>query len=136
MTMRRFAPAALAIVLVAGACASGDDASQPTEVGAAEQVQEAQEAEQAESQEDAGESEAEAENADDGSDEGAAEPSDDAAGGSSEAAATEPEATEVDASNSIVPAVDVVDLATGETVSLASYVPSNKPIVLWFWAPH
>ena len=37
---------------------------------------------------------------------------------------------------SVIPDVDVVDLATGETVNLASFAPADRPILLWFWAPH
>ncbi|WP_419919585.1 hypothetical protein [Candidatus Poriferisocius sp.] len=35
-----------------------------------------------------------------------------------------------------LPAVELVDVATGATVNLAGYAPSDRPIVLWFWAPH
>lgn len=35
-----------------------------------------------------------------------------------------------------LPDVNVVDLATGEEVNLASFAPTDNPIVLWFWAPH
>ena len=35
-----------------------------------------------------------------------------------------------------LPAVEVVDLATGENVLLSSFAPADRPIVLWFWAPH
>ena len=35
-----------------------------------------------------------------------------------------------------LPDVDVVDLATGQNVNLASFAPADRPIVLWFWAPH
>lgn len=38
--------------------------------------------------------------------------------------------------DSLVPAVDVVDVRTGDTVNLASIVPSDKPVLLWAWAPH
>ncbi len=38
--------------------------------------------------------------------------------------------------DSVLPDVDVVDLATGETVNLASFAPADRPILLWFWAPH
>lgn len=34
-----------------------------------------------------------------------------------------------------LPDVTVVDLAGGE-FRLASLAPSDRPIVLWFWAPH
>ncbi|MDE0605356.1 MAG: hypothetical protein OXI18_13215 [bacterium] len=35
-----------------------------------------------------------------------------------------------------LPSVELVDVATGATVNLASFAPSDRPIVLWFWAPH
>lgn len=43
--------------------------------------------------------------------------------------------TEVDTSNSVLPPVQVKDVAGGE-VDLAGLVPSQKPILLWAWAPH
>ncbi|MGI9600549.1 MAG: hypothetical protein ACR2QE_01600 [Acidimicrobiales bacterium] len=42
---------------------------------------------------------------------------------------TEPIATDI-------PAVDTIDVRTGETVNLQSLVPSEKPLLFWFWAPH
>lgn len=44
-------------------------------------------------------------------------------------------ATEVDISNSVLPSVQVKDVAGGE-VDLAGLVPSEQPILLWAWAPH
>ncbi len=38
--------------------------------------------------------------------------------------------------DSDLPTVDLIDVATGDTVNLADYAPSERPIVLWFWAPH
>ncbi len=35
-----------------------------------------------------------------------------------------------------LPAVDVLDVATGETVNFASLIPADRPVLLWFWAPH
>ena len=35
-----------------------------------------------------------------------------------------------------LPVVEVVDLATGDNVLLSSFAPADRPIVLWFWAPH
>ena len=32
--------------------------------------------------------------------------------------------------------VEVIDVATGDLVNLKSFAPADKPIVLWFWAPH
>lgn len=40
------------------------------------------------------------------------------------------------APDSLVPAVDVVDVRSGATVNLGSIVPSDKPVLLWAWAPH
>jgi len=34
-----------------------------------------------------------------------------------------------------LPDVEMINLNTGETVQFASYTPSDRPIVLWFWAP-
>ena len=45
-----------------------------------------------------------------------------------------PEPTPVPASE--LPSVDLVNVATGANVNLASFAPSDRPIVLWFWAPH
>ena len=42
---------------------------------------------------------------------------------------------EVDTSNSVLPSVQVKDVAGGE-VDLATLVPSKTPILLWAWAPH
>lgn len=35
-----------------------------------------------------------------------------------------------------LPAIDVVDLATGEEVDLQSLAQPGRPTLLWFWAPH
>jgi len=35
-----------------------------------------------------------------------------------------------------LPAIDVVELASGRSVSLPSLAGSGRPTVLWFWAPH
>jgi hypothetical protein len=35
-----------------------------------------------------------------------------------------------------VPEVSLTDVASGEEVSLASLVPSERPVLFWFWAPH
>jgi hypothetical protein len=34
-----------------------------------------------------------------------------------------------------LPGVAVVDLATGDQVDLASYVPADRPVLVWMWAP-
>jgi thiol-disulfide isomerase/thioredoxin len=59
-----------------------------------------------------------------------------AAGDSAEDKGTDKEKdNEVDVSNSVLPSVQVKDVAGGD-VDLASLVPSEKPILLWAWAPH
>ncbi len=35
-----------------------------------------------------------------------------------------------------VPDVQVVDVATGASSSLRALLPGDKPVLLWFWAPH
>lgn len=36
----------------------------------------------------------------------------------------------------VLPAVEVVDVATGDKLTLASLVASDKPTLFWAWAPH
>jgi thiol-disulfide isomerase/thioredoxin len=57
---------------------------------------------------------------------------------SASAASQGPAASDIPAvsPDSLVPAVDVVDVRTGDTVNLGSVVPSDKPVLLWAWAPH
>ncbi len=43
--------------------------------------------------------------------------------------------SDVDISNSVLPSVQVKDVAGGD-VDLAELVPSETPILLWAWAPH
>lgn len=38
--------------------------------------------------------------------------------------------------SSDIPAVEVTDLATGTMVDLSTLAPSDKSVLLWFWAPH
>lgn len=40
------------------------------------------------------------------------------------------------AANSPLPEVSVWDVGAAEWVQFANLVPSDKPVVLWFWAPH
>ena len=40
------------------------------------------------------------------------------------------------APESDLPSVELVDVAIGANVNLASFAPSDRPLVLWFWAPH
>lgn len=35
-----------------------------------------------------------------------------------------------------VPDLEMVDVATGDSVRLVSLVTGDKPLLLWFWAPH
>ncbi len=35
-----------------------------------------------------------------------------------------------------LPSVDVIDVASGATLSLASLIASDRPTLLWMWAPH
>lgn len=37
---------------------------------------------------------------------------------------------------SILPSVRLTDVRSGGTVDLASLVPAQQPLLLWFWAPH
>ena len=40
------------------------------------------------------------------------------------------------APTSELPSVEMVNVTTRASVNLASFAPSDRPIVLWFWAPH
>ncbi len=35
-----------------------------------------------------------------------------------------------------VPDFEMVDVASGASVQLVSLVTGDKPLLLWFWAPH
>lgn len=35
-----------------------------------------------------------------------------------------------------LPVVDVLDVANGSKVAFGDLSPSEKPLLLWFWAPH
>lgn len=59
-------------------------------------------------------------------------PQGDKTGDKAEKKSDEPQ---VDTSNSVLPSVQVKDVAGGE-VDLAALVPSETPILLWAWAPH
>jgi len=37
---------------------------------------------------------------------------------------------------SVLPDVDLLEVSTGSDVEFAGLVPSDKPILLWAWAPH
>lgn len=47
-----------------------------------------------------------------------------------------PAAPAGDRSASILPSVEMSDVARGTTVDLASLIPAQRPVLLWFWAPH
>lgn len=38
--------------------------------------------------------------------------------------------------NGLLPNVTVRDLTNDKWVQFANFVPSDKPVLLWFWAPH
>jgi hypothetical protein len=40
------------------------------------------------------------------------------------------------ASAALLPAVTVWDVGESEWVQLADYLPSDRPLLLWFYAPH
>ena len=35
-----------------------------------------------------------------------------------------------------LPQVSVVDVASGDSIVLSSLAPADRPILVWFWAPH
>ena len=39
-------------------------------------------------------------------------------------------------STSPLPKVTVRNVGTGEWVQLANFLPAERPLLLWFWAPH
>ena len=57
------------------------------------------------------------------------------AAGQGDAAKKDDSEPAVDTSKSVLPSVQVKDVAGGE-VDLAELVPSQTPILLWAWAPH
>ncbi len=36
----------------------------------------------------------------------------------------------------VLPDLSVTDVESGSEVSLRSLVPADRPVLLWFWAPH
>lgn len=38
--------------------------------------------------------------------------------------------------SSIVPPVDVIDVSTGRSVALRTTIATDKPTLIWMWAPH
>lgn len=55
---------------------------------------------------------------------------------STESAAGDSATQAAEGSQNQLPKVDVIDLATGEMVNVASFAPSSTPLVFWFWAPN
>ena len=47
-----------------------------------------------------------------------------------------PAATTAASGSNDLPAVTVVDVVSGESLVLSSLAPANRPILVWFWAPH
>lgn len=45
-------------------------------------------------------------------------------------------ASQAEPDGNVVPEVAVLDVGTGDTVDLGSLIPAQRPILLWFWAPH
>lgn len=39
-------------------------------------------------------------------------------------------------STDFLPAVTVWDVGEKEWVQLANFLPADKPVLVWFWAPH
>lgn len=35
-----------------------------------------------------------------------------------------------------LPSVSVLDLTTGEEVVLSSYLPADRPVLVWMWSPY
>lgn len=60
----------------------------------------------------------------------------------SDSSGTDTSAAAADAEPAGIPGIDevrgleVVDVATGETTTLADRVDGDRPVLLWFWAPH
>lgn len=54
-----------------------------------------------------------------------------ACGGSSDRPEASPDAAPVS-----LPAVEVLDVATGAPTQFAELLPADRPVLLWFWAPH
>jgi hypothetical protein len=52
---------------------------------------------------------------------------------------TEPPATQPEAAVTVpsdLPDIQLTNVVNNEQLSLASLVPSDRPLLLWFWAPH
>ncbi len=54
----------------------------------------------------------------------------------SEPDASSPEPTAGGAGVSPLPAIEVDDVTNDRRVALDSFVPADRPTLVWFWAPH
>ena len=45
-------------------------------------------------------------------------------------------APQAPAAASVLPALSVDDVAAGTKVELSSLAPADRPLLVWFWAPH
>ncbi len=45
-------------------------------------------------------------------------------------------ATTTTVGSSIVPAVEVIEVSTGQAVALRATIATDKPTLIWMWAPH
>ncbi len=50
--------------------------------------------------------------------------------------AAQPQAGDDGTDSTTLPDLSVTDIATGDQVALQSLVPADRPVLLWFWAPH
>ena len=66
---------------------------------------------------------------------GTAAGADEATGGPDESPAAGDESAPV-ITDTDIPDLDFVDVTTGEVVNLRSFIPSDTPLLFWFWAPH
>ncbi len=57
------------------------------------------------------------------------------AGSEAEAEHQEPDLPEL-ATNDDVRLIELLDVATGEPTTIADTVTGDRPVLLWFWAPH
>jgi len=59
-----------------------------------------------------------------------------ACGSDSDAGRPTSAAIESNAGASPLPAIEVDDVTGGQRVALDAFVPSDRPTLIWFWAPH
>ena len=60
----------------------------------------------------------------------------DKSAGTDQAKTTKPSDSAAGSERFVLPTVDVLDVATGNKVPFGQLSPSEKPLLLWFWAPH